>query len=36
VEAALAVNPAHRMARLLDAALQAGMHPTKIRELAVG
>jgi hypothetical protein len=35
LEAALAVNPAHRMARLLDAALQAGMHPTKIRELAV-
>jgi hypothetical protein len=34
LEAALDVDPAHRMARLLDNALQSGMRPQRIRELA--
>lgn len=34
LEAALDVDPMHRMARLLDNALQAGMRPQRIRELA--
>jgi len=33
VEAALGINHTHRMANLLHAALQAGVHPTRIREL---
>lgn len=34
LEAALRTNPAHRMAGMLDTALQAGLRPDKIRELA--
>lgn len=34
LEAALTADPAHRMARMLDQALQAGMRPERIRELA--
>jgi uncharacterized protein DUF4192 len=34
LEAALACDPAHRMARMLDSALQSGMRPEQIRELA--
>lgn len=34
LEAALRVNPAHRMANMLDLALQSAMHPETIRELA--
>ncbi|MCP9273091.1 DUF4192 domain-containing protein [Mycolicibacterium arenosum] len=34
LEAALQANPDHRMARLLDQALQTGMRPERIRELA--
>ncbi|MGY4651925.1 DUF4192 domain-containing protein [Mycobacterium sp. URHB0021] len=35
LEAALRCDPAHRMAGMLDSALQSGMRPEKIRELAV-
>ena len=34
LEAALTINPAHRMATLLNTALQSGMHPKRIRELS--
>lgn len=34
LEAALRINPAHRMATLLDTALQSGLRPNRIRELA--
>lgn len=34
LEAALRVNPDHRMAGMLDTALQSGMRPEQIRELA--
>ena len=34
LEAALRVSPDHRMAGMLDAALQSGMRPEQIRELA--
>lgn len=34
LEAALKADPAHRMARMLDQALQTGMRPERIRELA--
>ena len=34
LEAALTINPTHRMATLLNTALQSGMHPKRIRELA--
>jgi hypothetical protein len=34
LEAALAVDPQHRMACMLDQALHAGMRPEQIRELA--
>lgn len=35
LQAALEVDSAHRMAGMLDAALQAGMRPDRIRELAL-
>jgi hypothetical protein len=35
LEAALRCDPAHRMAGMLDTALQSGMRPEQIRELAV-
>lgn len=35
LDAALEVRPTHRMAGMLDTALQAGMRPERIRELAV-
>ncbi|WP_199253455.1 DUF4192 domain-containing protein [Mycolicibacterium mengxianglii] len=35
LEAALRVDPTHRMGGLLDAALQSGMRPEQIRELAL-
>jgi hypothetical protein len=35
LEAALACRPEHRMAGMLDQALQSGMHPRQIRELAL-
>jgi len=35
LDAAIRSDPAHRMAGMLDAALQAGMRPERIRELAV-
>ncbi|MDH6193522.1 hypothetical protein M2272_000143 [Mycobacterium frederiksbergense] len=35
LDAALRVQPMHRMAGMLDTALQTGMHPERIRELAV-
>lgn len=35
LEAALRCDPTHRMAGMLDAALQSGMRPEQIRELAV-
>lgn len=34
LEAALSVDPGHRMAQMLDTALQSGMRPQQIRELA--
>lgn len=34
LDAALQVRPTHRMAGMLDTALQTGMHPARIRELA--
>ncbi len=34
LSAALGIDPAHRMAGMLDSALQAGMRPDKIRDLA--
>jgi hypothetical protein len=34
LEAALRCAPAHRMASMLDTALQSGMRPERIRELA--
>jgi hypothetical protein len=34
LEAALRCNPNHRMAGMLDQALQSGMRPEQIRELA--
>jgi len=34
LEAALRGNPQHKMAGMLDQALQSGMRPEKIRELA--
>lgn len=34
LEAALRCNPAHRMAAMLDQALQSGMRPERIRDLA--
>ena len=35
LEAALRCDPTHRMAGMLDTALQSGMRPEQIRELAV-
>ena len=35
LQAALEVDSTHRMAGMLDAALQAGMRPDRIRELAL-
>lgn len=35
LDAALQARPTHRMAGMLDTALQSGMHPERIRELAV-
>jgi hypothetical protein len=35
LEAALRVDPTHRMAGMLDTALQSGLRPEKIRDLAV-
>lgn len=35
LDAALRTDPEHRMARMLDRALQSGMRPEQIRELAV-
>ena len=35
LEAALRCEPGHRMAGMLDVALQSGMRPERIRELAV-
>lgn len=35
LEAALSCQPAHRMAGMLDRALQTGMHPLQIHELAL-
>ncbi|MGB3483941.1 MAG: DUF4192 domain-containing protein [Mycobacterium sp.] len=35
LEAALRIDPVHRMAGMLDTALQAGMRPEQIRDLAV-
>jgi hypothetical protein len=35
LEAALRCAPTHRMAGMLDAALQSGMRPERIRELAL-
>ena len=35
LEAALRCNPAHRMAGMLDTALQSGLRPEKIRDLAI-
>jgi hypothetical protein len=35
LEAALRGDPGHRMARMLDQALQSGMRPEQIRELAL-
>jgi hypothetical protein len=35
LEAALRIDPAHRMAGMLDTALQSGLRPDKIRSLAV-
>ena len=35
LEAALRCEPTHRMAGMLDTALQSGMRPEQIRELAV-
>jgi hypothetical protein len=35
LEAALRCNPGHRMARMLDQALQSGMRPEQIRELGL-
>jgi hypothetical protein len=35
LEAALRVDPAHRMAGMLDTALQSGLRPEKIRDLAI-
>ena len=35
LDAALSTRPTHRMAGMLDTALQSGMRPEKIRELAV-
>ncbi|MBU9764680.1 DUF4192 domain-containing protein [Mycobacterium sp. TNTM28] len=35
LDAALRAVPTHRMAGMLDTALQSGMHPERIRELAV-
>lgn len=35
LEAALRCHPGHRMAGMLDTALQSGLHPEKIRDLAV-
>jgi hypothetical protein len=35
LEAALRIDSAHRMAGMLDTALQSGLHPEKIRALAV-
>ncbi|CRZ14892.1 DUF4192 domain-containing protein [Mycolicibacterium neworleansense] len=35
LDAALRARPTHRMAGMLDTALQAGMHPARIRELAL-
>lgn len=34
LETALTINPAHRMATLLNTALRSGLHPNRIRELA--
>ena len=34
LEAALRCDPSHRMAGMLDTALQSGMRPEQIRELA--
>jgi hypothetical protein len=34
LEAALSADPNHRMAGMLDTALQSGMRPEQIRELA--
>ncbi len=34
LDAALRIDPHHRMAGMLDTALQSGMHPAQIRELA--
>jgi hypothetical protein len=35
LEAALRIDPAHRMAGMLDTALQSGMRPERIRQLAM-
>jgi hypothetical protein len=35
LEAALCIDPTHRMAAMLDTALQSGLRPEQIRELAV-
>jgi len=35
LEAALRCDPAHKMAGMLDTALQSGMRPEQIRELAL-
>ena len=35
LDAALQARPTHRMASMLDTALQSGMHPERIRDLAV-
>ena len=35
LEAALRCDPAHRMAGMLDTALQSGLRPEKIRDLAI-
>ncbi|MGU3500443.1 DUF4192 domain-containing protein [Mycobacterium sp. C31M] len=35
LEAAIEIDPSHRMATMLDCALQSGMRPDQIRELAI-
>ena len=35
LDAALRADPAHRMAGMLDTALQSGLRPEEIRELAI-
>ena len=35
LEAALHIDPTHRMAGMLDTALQSGMRPDRIRQLAM-